>query len=175
MCTNLKSALQEPTSPAWESDLCHLVCENEHRFLELIEVFYGNDSRLLQKSTLIILACNKVKPEWVDDQVPRMVNSLNKNIPTPLKRNILRILQYKTIPETLWGHAADQCFNYLESSKEPVAIKAFSMTVLYNLTKKLPDLARELRLLIEEQYNLGSAGFKARGRHVLGQLTKDGH
>ena len=49
------------------------------------------------------------------------------------------------------------------------------MTVLYNLTKKLPDLARELRLLIEEQYNLGSAGFKARGRHVLGQLKKDGH
>ena len=175
MRVNLKSALLESTSPTWENELCHLVCEDEQRFFELIEVFYGNDSRLLQKSTLIILACNKLKPEWVDNQVPRMVKSLNKKLPTPLKRNILRVLQYKTIPETLWGHAADQCFNYLGSSEEPVAIKAFSMTVLYNLTLELPDLARELRLLIEEQYNLGSAGFKARGRHVLGQLKKDGH
>jgi len=172
---DLKSALQKPLSPTWENQLCHLVCKDKQRFFELIEIFYGNHSHLLQRSTLIILASNKLKPEWVDDQVPRMVNSLNKNLPTPLKRNILRILQYKAIPETLWGHAANQCFNYLESSNEPVAIKAFSMTVLYNLTMKLPDLARELRLLIEEQYNLGSAGFKARGRHVLRQLKKDGH
>ena len=174
MRVNLKSALEEPASPTWESELCLLVCEDEHRFFDLIEVFYGNDSRLLQKSTLIILACNKVKPEWVDTQVPRMVKTLNKRLPTALKRNILRILQYKTIPETLWGHATDQCFNYLRSSDEPVAIKAFSMTVLYSLTKKLPDLARELSFLIEEQYNFSSAGFKARGRQVLGQLKKDG-
>jgi len=49
------------------------------------------------------------------------------------------------------------------------------MTVIYNLTEQLPDLARELRLLIEDQYDLGSAGFKSRGKKVLKQLQKDGH
>jgi hypothetical protein len=80
--------------------------------------------------------------------------------------NLLRILQYQTIPEAQWGHAADQCFTYLASSDEPVAV---------NLTKQLPGLARELRLMIEEQYPLGSAGFKARGRHILRKQDKDEH
>ena len=46
------------------------------------------------------------------------------------------------------------------------------MTVLYNLCKKEPDLANELRILIEEQMLYGTAGFKSRGKRILKELKK---
>lgn len=172
---DLKTALLNIRDPRWESQLCQYVCEDKQHFRELMGCFYSGDLYPMHRATLIILACVKEKPEWIVEQIPRMVRTLNKGLPVSLKRNILRILQNETIPEPLWGHVADQCFNYLASSEEPVAIKVFAMTVIYNLTEQLPDLARELRLLIEDQYDLGSAGFKSRGKKVLKQLQKDGH
>ena len=171
----LKTELINIGDPQWETQVCQYVCGNRQHFDELVLHFFSSDFRGAHGATKILLACAKIKPEWLAEQVPNMVRTLSKDLPVWSKRNILRVIQYQSIPEELWGHTADQCFNYLASTDEPVAVKVFSMTVIYNLTKEVPDLARELRLLIEDQYPLGSAGFKARGRKVLNQLQKDGH
>lgn len=158
-----------------DAHLIRYICEDKRHFSALMDCFFSGDFHLSHRASLVILALVKEKPIWIEEQVSRMVNTLDKGLPDWYKRNLLRILQYQTIPEAQWGHAVDQCFTYLGSSDEPVAIKVFAMTILYNLTKQLPDLARELRLMIEEQYPLGSAGFKARGRHILRKLDKDEH
>ena len=162
-------------SKDWENTAARYVSDSKPRFSQLMDCFYHGDFRLSHRATLIILQVAPNKPRWLAEQIPVMARTLKKELPDWYKRNLLRILQYHKIPEQQWGHVADQCFNYLASVKEPVAVKVFSMTVLYNLTRDLPDLAKELRFLIEEQYPLGSAGFKARGRKVLKQLDKDGH
>ena len=162
-------------SEDWQNIAVSYVSASKPRFSQLMDCFYLGDFRLSHRATLIILQVIPTKPRWVAEQIPRMASTLKKELPDWYKRNLLRILQYQKIPEKQWGHVADQCFNYLASFDEPVAIKVFSMTVLYNLTRDLPDLAKELRFLIEEQYPLGSAGFKARGRKILSQLDKDGH
>ena len=171
----LRSKLLDVQDHDWETDICQHVCSRKSHFGELMMCFFSGDFHLSHRATLVILKVFDQHPRWVEQQVPKMVNTLNQALPDWYKRNILRILQNQEIPEPQWGHAADQCFRYLSSSESPVAIKAFSMTVLYNLTRQLPDLARELRLLIEEQYPQGSAGFRARGRQILKQLDKDGY
>ena len=104
-----------------------------------------------------------------------MVKSLNPDLPVAYKRNLLRILQHHSIPESLWGHAADQCFGFLSDPAEPVAVKVFSMSVLYNLTHEIPELGRELKILIEDQFPYGSPGFKSRGGKILKALQKRGY
>lgn len=171
---NLKSALLNGTVPELEPGTSQYICANKAHFSQLMKYFFSGDFHLAHRATLYILEVFEKKTGWVEQWVPMMVNTLDETLPDWQKRNILRILQYQKIPAAQWGQAADQCLKYLASSEQPVAIKVFSMTVLYNLTKDLPDLARELRLHIEEQFPLGSAGFKARGRKVLQKLEKDG-
>ena len=161
--------------PDWERTTIEFVCSHKERFDQLIDCFYSGDFRLAHRATLIILKIAKMNPKWVNEQVGPLAASLQRTQPEWHRRNLLRILQNYRIPEAQWGHVADECFHYLVSADQPVAIKVFSMTVLYNITKDVPDLARELRISIEEQYNLGSAGFQARARKVLGQMQKDGH
>jgi hypothetical protein len=45
------------------------------------------------------------------------------------------------------------------------------MTVLGNLTMALPELGKELAILIEDELPYGSAGFVSRGRKVLKQIN----
>ncbi|MCK5279227.1 MAG: hypothetical protein KAQ62_19445, partial [Cyclobacteriaceae bacterium] len=60
----------------------------------------------------------------------------------------------------------------LNSGKEPVAVKVFAMTVLFNIVQVYPELSEELEISIEEQMPFCSAGFKSRGRKVLKALSK---
>ena len=170
----LKSKLLHGSGPEWESNTTERVCGDFEQFRGLMDCFYSENSRLSHRATLIILKVGERKPNWLQKQVPRMVDTLDEALPNWYKRNLLRILQFQRIPESHWGHAADQCFKYLECGETPVAVKVFSMTVIYRLTKDLPELANELRLIIEDQYPLGSPGFRARGRRILSQLSKDG-
>ncbi|MDH3708983.1 MAG: hypothetical protein OER04_03790 [Cyclobacteriaceae bacterium] len=172
-----KELLKQPT-PEWTAEVRDYVCTSKDRFNLLMNIFlnhHSHDYRLNQRAGLIILSVEQVRMPWVVERIPDMVKVLHPNLSVAYKRNALRLLQNHKIPEHLWGHAADQCFQYLASSEEPVAVKVFSMTVLFNLTKDIPELATELRMLIEDQYPFGSPGFKARGRKVLKALQKDGH
>ncbi len=169
---SLQSVLLSQKQPGWESQLATSISDSQSEIDQLMECFYSGDFRLSHRATQVILKLVKLNPSGVRQQVPKMVSTLSGSLPDWYKRNILRILQDQTIPEQQWGHAADQCFAYLSAPQEPVAVKVFSMTVLYNICRKIPELSKELRFLIEDQYPLASAGFKARARKVLKQMDK---
>jgi hypothetical protein len=65
----------------------------------------------------------------------------------------------------------DFCFDILNSGFSAIAVKAYSMEILYKSTVKYPELANELatsiRILMEE----GSAGVTSRGRAILKKLA----
>jgi hypothetical protein len=48
-----------------------------------------------------------------------------------------------------------------------VAIKAFALTVLQNLSAVYPDIKPELKLIIEERWPHETAAFHSRARKIL--------
>ncbi len=65
------------------------------------------------------------------------------------------------------------CFDWLIGDHK-VAPKAYSMTSLFLLGKKFPWIHAELQLVLEQNYAMGSAAYKARARHTLAKLQKAG-
>ena len=61
----------------------------------------------------------------------------------------------------------DICFHYLSSPNEPVAIKAFSLTILQNLSKQYPEIKNEIKLIIEERWEHETAAFHSRAKKFL--------
>lgn len=95
-----------------------------------------------------------------------------KNLDKPrlhdtVKRNTIRLLQDITIPEKYQGDIMNRCFDYIISPAEKPAVKAFSLTVLHNLTKQYPEIKQELKTIIEDHWDIESAAFKARARKIL--------
>jgi len=75
------------------------------------------------------------------------------------------------IPDNLQDELADLCFGYLADPKEALAIRCASMTILEKICRKIPELKPELRLLIEEHFEHGTAGFKSRARKILKMVS----
>ncbi len=111
--------------------------------------------------------CAIKNPQLTQSYLQRLIKNLQGDIHVAVKRNTVRVLQYIDIPEKLRGMAATVCFDLIQSGNEPVAVKAFSMTVLANICKHEPELADELKLIIEDQLPFASAGFKARAKKIL--------
>lgn len=141
------------------------------RFRELMDLFLKGEYRITQRAAWIIQHCADQHVSLVIPYIERMIDRMiEPNVHDAVKRNVVRILQDIEIPRRLSGKVATVCFDWLASAKEPVAVKVFSMSVLANIAKQEPDLKNEIRILIEQQMPMGSAGFKSRGKKVLRQL-----
>jgi len=146
---------------------------DKRRFKKLMDFFLTGKYRITQRAAWIIQHCADEHPELVIPYIERMVDRMiEANVHEAVKRNVVRILQDVEIPRRLAGKVATVCFDWLASAKEPIAVKVFSMSVLANIAKQEPDLKNEIRILIEQQMPVGSAGFKSRGKKVLRQLEK---
>lgn len=111
------------------------------------------------------------KPEMIYPHVKDLVEALHKkNVHDAVIRNSVRVLQEIQIPEKYQGQVMDACFQFLEKPTTAVAIKAFSLTTLFNLSKKYPEVKSELKLIIEDSLEHETAAFKSRAKKILPKL-----
>jgi len=152
--------------------LAEYIGGDEKKFVALISLFTGDDVRITQRAAWIVDACAEMHPSLAEPYLPLLIAQLNKPVHNAVKRNVLRLLQFRRIPEELQGRAVEACFRLLMSAKEPVAVKAFAMTVLFNISEEEPGLRKELRLVIEDLLPGGSPAIRSRGTKILKQLRK---
>jgi hypothetical protein len=80
------------------------------------------------------------------------------------------VLEGIDIPKKLHGKVMNVCFQFIENPSTPVAVKAFSLTVLHKLSKYYPEIKQELKVIIEERMETETAAFKTRGKKILSDI-----
>lgn len=150
--------------------LVRYVGQSQAYFDEVMTLFLEQDIRIAQRAAGVITYAVEKYPNLLDDYYTILIEKLKTNPPNFIKRNVVRAWQFVEIPEEFMGEIANICFDYLDSQIEAIAVKVFSMTVLYHISQKEPDLQPELRLVIEKQLPYGSAGFKSRAKKILPNL-----
>jgi hypothetical protein len=65
------------------------------------------------------------------------------------------------------------CFDYL-TGNTPVAIKVYSMEIIYRFYNDYPEIMQELYAIIESQIDGGTAGFISRGVKIMKKIDKQG-
>lgn len=149
------------------------IMENPHNLNDLFELFWADDYRITQRATWAIIIITEWKPKLIKPFVEQMILRLKKeDINDSIKRNTVRILAEFPIPLHMEGEITEICFGYLNNPSEAIAIKVFSMTILERMVEKHPELKAELIYAIETGMEFGSAGYRSRGRKILGRLKK---
>ena len=169
---DIKAAVLEEHSKAQALYITNYIGKSPKRFAKLMECFFDDDWRLNQRAAYSMNFVVEKNPSLFAPYLEKAIHNLKSPKHVAVKRNTLRILQTYDIPEELQGIVLDIAFKFLESQKEPIAIRVFSMTVIFEIAKNEPDLLRELRILIEENLPHGSAGFKSRGNKILKYINK---
>jgi hypothetical protein len=170
---NLRDALLKEHSKANKLSIVEWIADDTGRFRALLQLFLHDEYRVVQSAAGCLSIVAERHPELVTPHLTAMVQRLQeRGLPDAVRRNILRILQHVPLPEALHGQLMNSCFNLLEDPKEPIAVRAFGMTVLGRLAKTYPDLKVELRAIIEAALQQQpSPGFKSRAGKVLKMIA----
>jgi len=148
-------------------------CTSAKNFKALMQCFLSNDYRLSQRAAWSVSWATKRKPGMIKPHIKSLVEQLERDdVHDAVIRNSVRVLQEIEIPEDLHGTVMNACFKLIEKPTTPVAIKAFSLTTLFNLSKIYPEIKQELQTIIEDRMDNEPAAFKSRGKKILKVLSK---
>ncbi|MDO6431656.1 hypothetical protein Q4E93_13715 [Flavitalea sp. BT771] len=138
------------------------------RFAELMRLFFKGEYRITQRAAWPVSNVVRLHPELITPYFKPLLDNLDKEcLHVAVVRNTIRLLQDVDIPAKYQGRVMSQCFAYVAAPETPIAVKAFSLTVLQNLSQKYPDILPELKLLIEEQWDQAPPAFRSRARGIL--------
>lgn len=168
---SLLQMIQEEHSKAQREKIVRYIGNDKKRFAALMKIFLQGEYRDVQRAAWPLSYCVREHPELVQPWFKQLLDMLGKpHTHNAVQRNITRLLQDVTIPKRYQGQVMDACFRFIEQHDTPVAIKAFSLTVLENLSKDYPEILPEIKLLIEERWEHETAAFQSRARKILKKL-----
>jgi hypothetical protein len=144
-------------------------CTSEKQFNELMACFTSDDNKLAQRAAWSMRWAAEKRPDLIIPHVGSLVKQLNRvDVHDAVIRNSLKVLEcVVNIPEEYHGAVLDACFGLLSDRKTPIAIKVFSMSLLFKLSNHYPEIKNELRLIVQENMELETAAFRSRGRKIL--------
>ncbi len=147
--------------------VAYCIGDSEKEFDRLMQIVLCGKEPVVQRAAWAMDACLEKFPDLLSPYVNILINALPQFTNDGVKRQVVKALSVRNIPESLQGQMTDLCFCWLQASTTPVAIKVHCMQILANITMQHPDLAVELRTIINEQMPRNSVGFASRGRKIL--------
>jgi hypothetical protein len=151
-----------------KDQLVNWVGDKQEKFDLLFNVVFTRDYRLVQRASWPLSYIVQNHPSLIKKHFPVIARALgDQNLTDAVKRNLLRCLQTVAIPKKYCGRITDACFKFISDPVEKAAVKAFSISILDELTKTIPELRGELILMLESVYDHESPAFRARARKIL--------
>ena len=140
-------------------------------FKQLMHCYLHDVYRVSQRAAWSVCFVAMEKPALIKPYLSTLVGFLSrKDVHPSVIRNALRILETLEIPADLHGPLMNDCFQLIEDPLTPAAIKAFSLTILFRLSKIYPEIQAELLLIIQERWDTETPAFHSRARKIMQQL-----
>jgi hypothetical protein len=168
---NLRETILEEHSKKQCAKIVAWVGNDKKRFADLMKLMLEDEYRVAQRAAYPLSYSVRKHPELIKPWFGRMIKKMGeKNIHDAVRRNALRILEDVDIPEKYCGPLFDISIAYLHDLNQPIAVRAFSISVMSNIAQKFPDLKNEVRLNAEGLLHCGIPALESRGRRTLKEI-----
>ncbi len=150
----------------------NMVIDNPLLIEPLLEISLYEREPWSQRASRVLSVYFCRFPEMLKPHVGRILTHLSKLKSEGPLRNFLKI--FSEVPLNLGNKnksiLLNLCFDCM-SEECSIAVKAYSMDILYHFSTEIPEIKNELYHLIESQMPDFSAGLKSRGKKILKKLA----
>ena len=168
---DIREALLEEHSKSQCRKIVDYVGNDKKRFRLLMEAFLSNEYRITQRAGWPLSEIAVTHPSMIGPYFAQLVKLLKQpDVHNAVLRNITRVFQVVSIPKKYHGEVMTLCFEFIGNPQTPIAVKAFSLTILENFLPEYPDIGPEMKLIIEERFADETPAFKSRAKKILRRL-----
>lgn len=141
---------------------------------KLFDYSFSDDRKLAFRASWTLSKVHDKTPEVVTPYLNRLIEALDTVDNESVQRSFLRIASLSDlnlVSTRNQGILADHCFRMLKSGFSAIAIKAYSMDIIYKLSLIYPELAGELSATVNLLQDEAPSGVLAKGRILLRKLA----
>lgn len=151
-----------------------LIEQKPELFGDFLDFSLRDEPQYAMRAARVLALITEKNPSFASSYIIKIMKSLPDISNDGLKRDFIKILGlYKIdMDDDNLGILVDFCFKWLNASEEKIAIKVYSMDLLFQVCKHYPDMQNELRASIEDQMEKGSGAIRSRGNEILRQMAK---
>ncbi len=170
--SELRDLLQQRVHVSEVKHLANEIAKSKENVDLLMRVFLENEGLAARYASWVLQHVCDINPQLADPYQKKLLELLRVEAHASVHRCALRALELIEIKEELVPEAIEIGFNYLIDVSQPIAMKVYSMGLLFNCCKPYPELLAELKMHIEEQLPRQSPGFKSKAKKVLAGIAK---
>ncbi|HRE49925.1 MAG TPA: hypothetical protein PK339_00785 [Flavitalea sp.] len=167
-----KTLLKEHSKEQCDAIVAY-IGEDPRKFARLMNLFLSGDALVRQRAGWPLSYCVQSCPGLAlpyFDQLLKMLTT--PNIHPAISRNITRLFQYTPVPKRFQGRLMDACFGFISDPRSPIAVRAFSLSILEKMTEDYPEIFPEIQLIIEEHWDEASAAFRSRAKRIMARQSR---
>lgn len=148
-----------------------LIIENPNLLNSLLEVSWWDQGPWPERASRAVSLCVGRFPELLKPHIREIISRLKDVKSEGARRNLLKILA--EVPIRLTKREKSNLiglgFTFLTGNYS-VAVKVYSMQILYNMSLEIPEIASELAQIIEDRLPEATPGYRSRGSKILRKL-----
>ena len=128
------------------------ILKNKILLKSFFEMAYSEEEKYSVRASYVICHLSKVKSDLIEPHTKQIILKLSELNNSGVKKNFLKIFEsYILIKEDeLLGILIDVCYSFLLKPSESLATRIYSMQIIFNAAKEIPELKTELKLVLEE-------------------------
>lgn len=143
------------------------------RFAVLMRCLLRDAPRIVQRAAWPLGMVCEAHPELATPWISKMLDLLDEHVHEAVHRNIVRTFQFCALPKKHHGRLTEAMFAWIADARKPIAPRASAITVAVRLVKLYPELAAELRLLLEDALRVDPGpAIRSRATKVLKELSR---
>ena len=145
---NFRDLLLNNHSKYTSLQIANEIGTDSKKFKELMKLVLANEKLISQRAAWALSFSMEANPTLTNPYLKKIISLLPlANYHHAVRRNILRVLRFVTIPDNLKGKLIDDCFELSISQSETIAVRAFSIELIQINAKEFPEI---ISALIEE-------------------------
>jgi hypothetical protein len=149
------------------------VGDDKKRLAELMKLMLHDEYRVAQRAAYPVSYCVEKHPALITPWFAKMIKRMQeKDVHDAIRRNALRVFEKVDIPEKYCGILFELSNQYLHDIAQPVAVRAFSISVMSNIAQKFPDLMNEVKHNAEALLHCGVPALESRARKHLREISE---
>ncbi len=149
-------------------EIATICADSQQDFNMLVKCMGSNERDIASMASWAMGHAVQINPDLLDRKSMQNLVGLGNSTPSSaIRRNIMRAIQWAKVPADMQYDVADLALKFLNSQKEDIAVKAFSITVLQNCLKDIPELREEIVFILERDMPHASAAYKQRAKKLL--------
>ncbi|MGB1003539.1 MAG: hypothetical protein ACPGVC_04880 [Salibacteraceae bacterium] len=151
----------------WAKTIVHL----NIKIADLNAVFLcSSKSKTVRRYLWLLTDIGSQNPKMLHESLPQILNEWNQVNVKNKEASLANYWLVAGIPIQNEGEAINLLFKWLISAKTNISAKARSLKLLFELSKKYPEIKKELKLSLESQLNLQSTDFRKKALNILNKL-----